>query len=60
MDYNFLKTSDKETAEKLRDCNFQEIPSKEPGVYIFLNRNEMQYSSDVNMAKLHYSNTLCI
>lgn len=61
MNKNFIKTTDGETAIKLRELNFQEIPSIEVGVYIFINRNEMQFSSDdIDISKLHYTNVLCM
>lgn len=61
MNKNFIKTTDDETAIKLRKLNYQEIPSIEVGVYTFINRNEMQFSSDdIDMSKLHYTNVLCM
>lgn len=61
MDKNFIKTTDDETAIKLRELNYQEIPSIEVGVYTFINRNEMQFSSDdIDISKLHYTNVLCM
>lgn len=60
MNKNFIKTTDDETAIKLRELNYQEIPSIEVGVYTFINRNEMQFSSDdIDISKLHYTNVLC-
>ena len=61
MNKNFIKTTDGETAIKLRELNYQEIPSIEVGVYTFINRNEMQFSSDdIDISKLHYTNVLCM
>lgn len=61
MNKNFIKTTDDETAIKLRELNYQEIPSIEVGVYTFINRNEMQFSSDdIDISKLHYTNVLCM
>ena len=61
MNKNFIKTTDAETAMKLRELNYQELPSVEIGVYTFLNRNEMQFSSDdIDISKLHYTNVLCM
>lgn len=60
MDYHFIKVSDTETANKLGKLGFQEIPSSQNGVRVFLNCHEMQFSSDVDQSKLHYSNKLCI
>ena len=61
MNKNFIKTTDDETAIKLRELNYQEIPSIEVGVYTFINRNEMQFSSDdKDISKLHYTNVLCM
>lgn len=60
MNYNFIKTTDVETANELRKSGLQEIDSGEVGVYMFLNRKEMQFSSDVDSAKIRYTNKLCI
>ena len=60
MSFNFIKTTDVETAKKLRSQEFQEIVSSEPGVFVFLNCNKIQFSSDVDVTKIRYTNTLCI
>ena len=44
MDKKFIYTSDEETAEKLRDLGFQELP-KEGNRWMFLN-NKTTFSMD--------------
>lgn len=60
MNYNFIRTTDWETANTLRKIGYTEIQSSELGVYIFINRNEMQFSSDIDKSKIQYSNILCV
>ena len=57
---NFIKTTDENTRDTLIKEGFQELPSAETGVYVFLNCNKMQFSSDVDISKLHYTNVLCM
>lgn len=45
MDKKFIYTSDEETAEKLRELGFQELP-KEGGRWMFINDNKITFSSD--------------
>lgn len=59
MNNNFLKTTDVATAEKLRKNGFNEIDTSENGVFVFLNCNELNFSSDIDKSKIHYSNMLC-
>lgn len=60
MQKNFIKTTDENTRKLLAKEGFREIPSAEAGVYVFLNYNKMQFSSDVDISKLHYTNVLCM
>lgn len=60
MDYNFIKTRDLSTYEKLKSEGFQEINSTEPGVYVFLNCKKINFSDDIDQSKIKYTNTLCI
>ena len=46
MDKKFIYTSDEETAEKLRELGFQELP-KEGNRWMFINDNKINFSSDV-------------
>lgn len=54
---NFIKTRDKETAEKLRYEGFQEIPSNDSGVYMFIN-NGKKLGFDVEQYGAVYTNIL--
>lgn len=57
MGYNFIKTSDEETKEKLLKKNFT-LVSHDGNMYTFLNDKHMNFS-DSNK-KITYNNMLCI
>lgn len=52
----FVKTSDKETAEKLRKEGFQELPM-EDGRYVFIN---MGSTANFENKNVEYTNKLCL
>ena len=55
---NFIKTTDKETAERLISAGFQLI-SQSNGVYTFLNQPSQNFSvEDVDKTKMVYTNML--
>lgn len=56
----FVKTSDIETRNKLLNLGFQEVMSNETNTYVFLNCNKLQFSNDIDLSKIKYSNMLCI
>ena len=57
---NFIKTTDKETADKLVFAGFQ-LVSQDSGVYTFLNRTPTNFSFDeADKKKMAYTNTLNI
>jgi hypothetical protein len=57
---NFIKTTDKETADKLISEGFQ-LVSQSNGVYTFLNQLPKNFSFDkVDQKKMAYTNTLNI
>ena len=56
----FIKTSDIETRNKLLNLGVQEIMSNETNTYVFLNCNKLQFSNDIDLSKIKYSNMLCI
>lgn len=58
MKQNFIQTRDKETAEKLLQLGFQEIPSV-TGFYTFLNCQKCNFE-EVDTNKISYTNKLCI
>ena len=59
MKQNFIKTSDKSTAETLKNLNYQQVDFSN-GIYTFLNADKMQFSDDIDKSKIQYSNNLCI
>lgn len=57
---NFIKTTDKETAEKLMSLGFQ-LVSQNCNVYTFLNQPPKNFVFDeVDTKKMAYTNTLNI
>jgi hypothetical protein len=44
----FIHTSDKETAEKLRELGYEELP-KEGSQWVFINNASLTFSSDDSM-----------
>lgn len=57
---NFIKTTDKETAEKLMFSGFQ-LVSQDNSVYTFLNQLPKNFSFDgVDETKMAYTNILSI
>lgn len=57
---NFIKTTDKETADKLISEGFQ-LVSQSNGVYTFLNQPSKNFSFDgVDKTKMVYTNMLSI
>lgn len=55
---NFIKTTDKETADTLISLGFQ-LVSQNNGVYTFLNQPSNSFNFDeVDKKKMAYSNTL--
>lgn len=59
MKQNFIKTSDKPTADILLNLRFQQVDFSS-GIYTFLNADKMQFSDDIDKSKIQYSNNLCI
>ena len=57
---NFIKTTDKETAEKLLTCGFQ-LVSQTGDIYTFLNQSPNNFNFDtVDQKKIVYDNILSI
>ena len=57
---NFIKTTDKETAEKLMFAGFQ-LVSQDNSIYTFLNQLPKNFSFDgVDKTKMAYTNMLNI
>ena len=59
MKQNFIKTSDKSTADILLKLGLQQVDFSS-GIYTFLNTEKMQFSDDIDKSKIQYSNNLCI
>lgn len=59
MKQNFIKTSDKPTADILLNLGFQQVDFLS-GIYTFLNTDKMQFSDDIDKSKIQYSNMLCV
>ena len=59
MKQNFIKTSDKPTADILLSLGFQQVDFSR-SIYTFLNADKMQFSDDIDKSKIQYSNNLCI
>lgn len=60
---NFIKTTDFETAEKLRGLQFQEIKSNEVGVFVFINNSNLakqRFQKNIDKKHISYTNVLCI
>lgn len=57
---NFIKTTDKETADKLISAGFQ-LVSQSGSVYTFLNQLPKNFNFDkIDVKKMAYTNTLNI
>ena len=64
MDYNkrdmkFIKTSDKETADKLRYLGFTELTEPSSSAFCFIN-NGNKLTFDVEKYNAMYTNILCL
>ena len=58
MKHNFIKTTDKETADKLLMCGFQ-LVSSDNNTYTFLNQQSNNFNfENTNIKKIVYTNTL--
>lgn len=58
MKQNFIKTSDTETAQKLRASNLTELP-KQGNFFVFLNDKPFQFTESENK-KLVFTNVMNI
>ena len=59
MKQNFIKTSDKSTADILINLGFQQVDFSS-GIYTFLNTDKLMFSDDIDKSKIQYSNMLNI
>lgn len=56
---NFIKVSDKDTVEKLMKLGFQLVDTSN-NIHTFLNTDKIQFSKEIDINKIRYSNVLCI
>ena len=54
----FLITYDKIVGGKLKKLGFQEIPSQNVDICIFVNDTKILFTNDIDMSKVKYSNKL--
>ena len=59
MKQNFIKTSDKSTADILLKLGFQQVDFSS-GIYTFLNTDKINFSENIDKSKIQYSNMLCV
>ena len=52
----FIHTSDEETAEKLRELGYEELP-KEGSQWVFINNTNLTFSADDSM-KVNFTNKI--
>ena len=55
---NFIITCDKDVGYKLKQLGFQEVPSQNVDICIFVNDTKLSFSNDIDMSKVKYSNKL--
>lgn len=55
----FIKTSDRDTAQYLRECGYTELTESSSTSYCFVNDGKMVFGDGEN-SKIVYSNVLCI
>ena len=57
MNEKFITTQDIPTATLLSNKGYQQVQNNN-GIYVFLNTDKMQFSNDIDMKKIQYSNML--
>lgn len=57
MNKKFITTQDIPTATLLSNKGYQQVQSNN-GIYVFLNSDKMQFSNDIDMKKIQFSNML--
>ena len=50
---NFIITHDKSVCDKLKSLGFQEIPSQNVDIYIFVNDTKILFTNDIDMSKVN-------
>jgi hypothetical protein len=54
----FIVTYDRDVGDKLKKLGFQEIPSQNVDICIFVNNTKILFTNDIDMSKVKYSNKL--
>lgn len=54
---NFIFTTDADTANKLLEAGFQQIPSASVG-YKFINNTKLNFDQSIDQKKIKYTNML--
>lgn len=57
MNKKFITTQDIPTATLLSNKGYQQVQNNN-GIYVFLNTDKMQFSNDIDITKIQYSNML--
>ena len=57
MKQNFITTKDAHTATLLSQQGYQQVQNSN-GIYVFLNTDKFQFSNDIDITKIQYSNML--
>jgi len=55
----FIKTTDEETANTLKELGYQ-LFSSDDGVYVFINDSKLRFNESVNEKKCAYTDKLCV
>ena len=54
----FMIVYDRDVSNKLKKLGFQEIPSQNVDICIFVNDTKILFTNDIDMSKVKYSNKL--
>lgn len=57
MKQNFITTKDAHTATLLSQQGYQQVQNSN-GIYVFLNTDKLQFSNEIDITKLNYTNML--
>ena len=57
MKQNFITTKDAHTSTLLSQQGYQQVQNSN-GIYVFLNTDKFQFSNDIDITKIQYSNML--
>ena len=57
MKQKFIRTQDIHTATLLSQQGYQQVQNSN-GIYVFLNTDKFQFSNDIDITKIQYSNMI--